>query len=59
MESNDPIAFMERYLRGKGLFSQQWKKEIMAAFQQELDAADSDSCGQALDFLQAHAPTLS
>jgi TPP-dependent pyruvate/acetoin dehydrogenase alpha subunit len=59
MESNDPIAFMERYLRGKGLFSQQWKKEIMAAFQQELDAADSDSCGQALDFLQTHAPTLS
>lgn len=49
MESNDPIVFMERYLRGKGLISEEWKKEIMASFQQELDAnvdaADNDSCG--------------
>ena len=48
MESNDPVVFMERYLRGKGLFSQDWKKEIMAAFQRKLDAAvdavDNHNC---------------
>ena len=38
-EFGDPIAAMERYLIGKGLFSQKWKKEIVATFQQELDAA--------------------
>lgn len=48
-ESSDPIAFMERYLTGKGLFSSGWKSEIDAAFQQELDqaiyAAEIDNCG--------------
>ncbi len=48
-ESSDPIAAMERYLTGKGLFSEGWKKEIIAAFQQELDAAvevaEDDRCG--------------
>ena len=47
--SSDPIAAMERYLTGKGLFSEGWKKEIIAAFQHELDAAvdvaENDSCG--------------
>lgn len=59
IKSNDPIVFMERYLRGKGLFSEEWNKEIIAAFQQELDAVVDDNCEQALDFLQAHRPTLS
>jgi TPP-dependent pyruvate/acetoin dehydrogenase alpha subunit len=48
-ESSDPIAFMERYLTGKDLFSAGWKDEIIAAFHQELDAAvyeaEIDSCG--------------
>ena len=48
-ESQDPIAAMERYLTGKGLFSKGWKSEIIAAFQQELNqamyAAEIDSCG--------------
>jgi 2-oxoisovalerate dehydrogenase E1 component alpha subunit len=48
-ESIDPITVMERYLTGKGLFSQGWKKELVAAFQQELDAAiyaaEIDRCG--------------
>ncbi|MGA8290786.1 MAG: thiamine pyrophosphate-dependent enzyme [Acidobacteriaceae bacterium] len=38
-ESSDPISAMEPYLIGKGLFSRGWKKEIVAEFQQELDAA--------------------
>ncbi len=46
---SDPIAVMERYLTGKGLFSKGWKSEIIAAFQQELNqamyAAEIDSCG--------------
>lgn len=46
---SDPIAAMESYLTGKGLFSEGWKKEIMALFQRELDAAvdvaEKDSCG--------------
>ena len=46
---SDPIAAMESYLTGKGLFSEGWKKEIMALFQRELDAAvdvaERDSCG--------------
>ncbi len=37
--SSDPIAAMECYLTGKGLFSEGWKKEIIADFQHELDAA--------------------
>lgn len=48
-ESCGPIAVMERYLIGKSLFSEGWKKEIIAAFQRELDAAmyaaEIDSCG--------------
>ncbi|HTU52233.1 MAG TPA: thiamine pyrophosphate-dependent enzyme [Acidobacteriaceae bacterium] len=48
-ESGDPISSMERYLTGKGLFSQGLKGKIVAAFQRELDdavdAAESDSCG--------------
>lgn len=48
-ESSDPIAAMERYLTGKGLFSESWKKEIIAAFEQEFDAAvevaEDDRCG--------------
>ena len=49
LESSDPIAAMEPYLIRKGLFSRGWKKEIIAGFQQELDAAVDgpahDSCG--------------
>ena len=37
--SRDPILAMERYLTGKGLFSEGWKKEIIVLFQRELDAA--------------------
>ena len=47
--SNDPIAVMERYLTGKGLFSDEWKNEIASAFNRELDAAiyaaEFVSCG--------------
>jgi len=46
---NDPIIFMERYLKRKGLLSQGWKQEIVTAFQQELEAAlnaaENDRCG--------------
>jgi 2-oxoisovalerate dehydrogenase E1 component alpha subunit len=49
MKSNDPIVFMEHYLRGKGLFSEEWKNEIIAAFRQELESAanvaENDSSG--------------
>jgi TPP-dependent pyruvate/acetoin dehydrogenase alpha subunit len=48
-ESNDPIAVMERYLTSKSLFSEEWKSEIVIAFQQELDvairAAEFERCG--------------
>ena len=48
-ESSDPIAAMERYLTGKGLFSETWKKEITEGFQRELDAAievaENHHCG--------------
>lgn len=48
-KSSDSIAAMERYLAGKDLFSEGWKKEIAAAFQEELEAAvdavENDSCG--------------
>jgi TPP-dependent pyruvate/acetoin dehydrogenase alpha subunit len=48
-ESSDPIAVMERYLTRKGLFSEDWKKEIIALFRQELKAAvdlgEKNSCG--------------
>lgn len=36
---NDPIAAMERYLTGKGLFSNAWKQEVSAAFHKEFDLA--------------------
>ena len=49
LESRDPINIMERYLTGKGLFSEGWKKEIITAFEQELDTAiytaEIDTCG--------------
>jgi TPP-dependent pyruvate/acetoin dehydrogenase alpha subunit len=35
----DPIASMERYLTGKGLFTAAWKQEIVDGFNKELDAA--------------------
>ncbi|HZC43764.1 MAG TPA: thiamine pyrophosphate-dependent enzyme [Acidobacteriaceae bacterium] len=38
-QSTDPIVAMERYLAGKHIFSEDWKKEITAAFQQDLSAA--------------------
>ncbi|MHB1744243.1 MAG: thiamine pyrophosphate-dependent dehydrogenase E1 component subunit alpha, partial [Acidobacteriaceae bacterium] len=38
-KSKDPIAAMERYLTGKGLFSGAWKKKISDEFQKELDDA--------------------
>lgn len=38
-KAKDPIANMERYLSGKGLFTTEWKQEIVASFNQELDAA--------------------
>jgi TPP-dependent pyruvate/acetoin dehydrogenase alpha subunit len=38
-KSRDPVAKMEHYLTGKGLFSKGWKKDITDAFQQELDTA--------------------
>jgi TPP-dependent pyruvate/acetoin dehydrogenase alpha subunit len=41
-ESSDPIAAMERYLTSKGLFSEDWKKDIIVLFQQELNAALDD-----------------
>jgi pyruvate dehydrogenase E1 component alpha subunit len=37
--ANDPILSMERYLTGKGLFSQDLKAEVAGQFKQELDAA--------------------
>ncbi|MGH9615368.1 MAG: thiamine pyrophosphate-dependent enzyme [Acidobacteriaceae bacterium] len=36
---NDPIAAMERYLTGKGLFSTAWRQEVSAEFHKELDLA--------------------
>jgi len=38
-KAKDPIAAMERYLTGKGLFSGEWKKEFTDEFATELDAA--------------------
>ena len=47
--SGDPIAAMERYLTAKGLFSDDWKKQTIALFQRELDAAvdvvQNNRCG--------------
>jgi pyruvate dehydrogenase E1 component alpha subunit len=38
-KAKDPIAAMERYLSGKGLFSAEWKQQIIDEFAKELDAA--------------------
>ena len=38
-KAKDPIANMEKYLTGKGLFSAEWKQEIVDGFNKELDAA--------------------
>jgi TPP-dependent pyruvate/acetoin dehydrogenase alpha subunit len=38
-KSKDPIAAMEVYLTGKGLFTTTWKKQIAQSFRKELDAA--------------------
>lgn len=38
-KAKDPIAAMERYLTGKGLFTPQWKQQITEEFTRELDAA--------------------
>ena len=38
-KAKDPILHMERYLAGKGLFSEGWKKEIVDTFHDELDVA--------------------
>jgi len=38
-KAKDPIAAMERYLTGKGLFSAGWKQQFTEEFQKELDAA--------------------
>jgi len=38
-KAKDPIANMEKYLTGKGLFTAEWKQEIVDGFNNELDAA--------------------
>jgi TPP-dependent pyruvate/acetoin dehydrogenase alpha subunit len=38
-KAKDPIAGMEKYLTGKGLFTAAWKQEIVDGFNKELDAA--------------------
>ena len=38
-KAKDPIAGMEKYLTGKGLFTAAWKQEIVDGFNNELDAA--------------------
>jgi TPP-dependent pyruvate/acetoin dehydrogenase alpha subunit len=38
-KAKDPIANMEKYLTGKGLFTAEWKQEIVDGFNKELDAA--------------------
>jgi acetoin:2,6-dichlorophenolindophenol oxidoreductase subunit alpha len=38
-ETNDPIANMEKYLDGKGLFNAEMKQTIVEGFSRELDAA--------------------
>lgn len=41
--SSDPITAMERHLTGKGIFSEDWKKEIIAGFQRELGSAVAET----------------
>ena len=38
-KSKDPIKNMEAYLSGKELFSEDWKQQVVAEFNKELDAA--------------------
>jgi len=38
-KAKDPILGMEKYLAGKGLFTVDWKQEIVDGFNNELDAA--------------------
>jgi TPP-dependent pyruvate/acetoin dehydrogenase alpha subunit len=38
-KAKDPIAAMERYLTGKNLFTEDWKKQVTEEFSKELDAA--------------------
>jgi pyruvate dehydrogenase E1 component alpha subunit len=38
-KAKDPIANMEKYLAAKGLFTAEWKQEIVDGFNNELDAA--------------------
>jgi TPP-dependent pyruvate/acetoin dehydrogenase alpha subunit len=38
-KAKDPILGMEKYLTGKGLFTAEWKQEIVDGFNKELDAA--------------------
>jgi pyruvate dehydrogenase E1 component alpha subunit len=38
-KAGDPIHKMELYLTQKGLFREEWKREIVAAFSRELNAA--------------------
>jgi len=38
-KSKDPIKTMETYLSGKGLFTGEWKEQVSADFNKELDAA--------------------
>ncbi len=40
-KSRDPIANMERYLESNSLWSNQWKEELTAAFNREIDDAIS------------------
>ena len=40
-KSRDPITNMERYLESNSLWSNQWKEELMAAFNHEIDDAIS------------------
>src|SRR5579859_3947825 len=38
-KAKDPILNMEKHLTGKGLFTAEWKQEIVDGFNKELDAA--------------------
>jgi pyruvate dehydrogenase E1 component alpha subunit len=38
-EARDPLLQMETYLTRKSLYSEEWKRQVAAAFQQELDDA--------------------
>jgi pyruvate dehydrogenase E1 component alpha subunit len=38
-EARDPLLKMETYLTRKGLYSEEWKRQVAAAFKRELDEA--------------------